>query len=235
MLQRLLIHAGSGVAHRERDVSSLRKAIDGMLFACGNADHPAGRRYRIPRIDGEVEDRELQLVGIDLHLREFDRKTGLDPNARIKLQESYHSAHQLRDIHDDGLEVLLARERKHALGQRGTPEGTMDRVVEEPVNPGIFRLEALLREFEAAQDRGEYVVEVVRHAAGQLSDSLHLLRYRECVARALQRFLGPAAFRHVPNDLGEAYGLATLVSHHANRRLGPEVAAVLANAPAFAC
>ena len=177
MLQRLLVHAASGVAHRERDVSSLRKPVDGMLFACGDADHPAARRYRIPRIDGEVEDRELQLVGIDLHICEFDRKTGLDPDARIKLQESCHSAHQLRDIHDDGLEVLLARECKHALGQRGTPERTLDRIVEEPVNPGIFRLEALLREFEAAQDDGEYVIEVVGHAAGKLSNSLHLLRY----------------------------------------------------------
>jgi len=103
------------------------------------------------------------------------------------------------------------------------------------VNPGIFRLQALLREFEAAQDHGEYVVEVVGHATGKLSDSLHLLRYRERVARALQRFL--ARRRSVTSRTILAKPMVSPRSFRTTRirRLGPEAVAVLANAPAFAC
>ena len=57
---------------------------------------------------------------------------------------------------------------------------------------------------QIADDDGQQVVEIVRHAAGQLADALHLLRLGELLLRALQRLLGLAPLGDVARDLGEA-------------------------------
>ena len=65
----------------------------------------------------------------------------------------------------------------------------------------LFDLRTELRprgnEFRVADDRGEQVVEIVRHTAGQTPDSLHLLRMAQLFLALAQRFLGCAAFPHL--------------------------------------
>ncbi len=55
----------------------------------------------------------------------------------------------------------------------------------------------------AAHDH-QQVVEVVRDAAGQLTERLHFLRLRELFVRPFERFLRIALFRDVSCDLGKA-------------------------------
>ena len=62
----------------------------------------------------------------------------------------------------------------------------------------------LLQQLQAAQDRHQQIVEIVRHAAGELADGIHLLRLKQRLARLFQRFLGLLALGDVARDLGEA-------------------------------
>ena len=64
------------------------------------------------------------------------------------------------------------------------------RAIGEPAAHALLAVEAAQREVEIADDRGEQIVEVVRDAAGEPADRLHLLRLA-------QRFLG----RLAPRDL----------------------------------
>ena len=53
----------------------------------------------------------------------------------------------------------------------------------------------VLHHVEAADDAGQQVVEVVRQAAGELADGLHLLRLEELLARLLQLAAAPPGAR----------------------------------------
>ena len=82
-----------------------------------------------------------------------------------------------------GAERLPAAEGEQAMGElrgvAGALHGHLDRT-DEPCGP--FRsvaglaLEPAADHVEIAEDDGEQIVEVVRHAAGELADGLHLLR-----------------------------------------------------------
>ncbi len=74
----------------------------------------------------------------------------------------------------------------------------------------------------------------MRDAAGQLPDRLHLLRLHQCRAGLFQRLLGMLLFGHVAGNLGEAEQLAFGIEDAIDHDTGPEAAAVLAHAPAFA-
>ena len=63
-------------------------------------------------------------------------------------------------------------------------------------------------EVGGAEDRGQQIVEVVREAAGQLAERLHLLRAEQLLARFLEPQLRLALLGHVAGDLGEADQLA---------------------------
>ncbi len=60
---------------------------------------------------------------------------------------------------------------------RGAQRVLMDLV--DLLERGIARLMAHQQEFAIADDDGEQIVEVVRHAAGELAHRLHLLRLGE--------------------------------------------------------
>jgi len=68
--------------------------------------------------------------------------------------------------------------------------------------PGV---DAALQQFQAADDPGQHVVEVVRDAARQLADRLHLLRLAQLLLRPPQRLrrlllcrdMPPAGIDHV--------------------------------------
>src|SRR5206468_4030339 len=63
-----------------------------------------------------------------------------------------------------------------------------------------------------AENEREDVVEIVRDAAGELSDRFHLLRAEQCLARLLERFPRLAQLGHVVRDAEHAENLSALVA-----------------------
>ena len=101
------------------------------------------------------------------------------------------------------IEFLAARKGEHALRQRRAALRAADGIVDQASDWG-HRAHALASEFEAAEDRHQQVVEIVRDAAGELADGIHLLRLEQRLARLLQRALRLPPLGDVARDLGEA-------------------------------
>jgi hypothetical protein len=85
---------------------------------------------------------------------------------------------------------------------------------------------------KTAADDHQEIVEIMRHAAGQLAERVELLRFRQLLVHLFELELGLAALGNVPGDLGEADEIAVLVDW-VDDDAGPEEGAVLADAPAF--
>ena len=83
----------------------------------------------------------------------------------------------------------------------------------------IAGLEILQHQLAVPQNDGQQVVEVVRHAAGQLSDGFHLLRL------LILRLEGPA-FGDVHGDPDAAHRLAVLAEMDTARAAQPPHGAV---------
>ena len=100
-------------------------------------------------------------------------------------EEIGHSGNQLIDVGQLGVERLAAREGKQPLRQhRGALRAV--RGVGDHARQSIWRrvapgLQAALGDLQIAADDGEQIVEIMRYAAGQLSDRFHLLRLPEHV------------------------------------------------------
>ena len=99
-----------------------------------------------------------------------------------------HSLHQAVDVDGLDLERVLA-----GIGEKPIDQG--DRALRRFARGGEIALDALVRltqsqhrQVDIAEDGGEQVVEVVRDAAGEPADRLHLLRLP-------QRVLGQLALR----------------------------------------
>src|SRR4029077_5896084 len=98
---------------------------------------------------------------------------------------------------------------------RGIQQRAVTRVVRQ----------SFAQELEAADDRHQEIVEVVRRAAGELAHGLHLLRFA-------QTALGRLLFGDVARDLGESDDLAA-IADRIDDHIRPEAGDVLAHAPAF--
>ena len=61
-----------------------------------------------------------------------------------------------------------------------------------------------LEQLDVAENHGKNVVEVVREAAGELADRLHLLRLKQRLACLLERLMGEPQFGDVVRDAVEA-------------------------------
>ena len=130
-------------------------------------------------------------------------------------------------IEHHGVERLAAREREQLPGQAlAAARGRLDRVDRAQVlglgDPPAQHLRV------AAHDH-QQIVEVVRDAAGQLAERLHLLRLRQLFARARRARLRLAPLGDVAGDLGKADQRAFLVMDRVDDDTRPEAAAVLAH------
>ena len=96
-----------------------------------------------------------------------------------------HALHQPIDIDRFDLLRMLAGEREQALHQCGGALGGLARRIEQALNARIVIADPARGHVDIAEDHGEHVVEVVRDAARQPADRLHLLRLAE---RLLGRF-----------------------------------------------
>ena len=148
---------------------------------------PAAVGHRVARIDGQIEQRELDLVG--------DRPA---PSGRFSgssivssicgpdraLEQIGHAAHQLG-------QARWARPAGPGGARRRAAAGSAPRRARPPCNaPSISRGwsrrrrgSCLRRSVEIAEHRHQQIVEIVRDAAGELADHLHLLRLAQIAPR----------------------------------------------------
>jgi hypothetical protein len=86
-------------------------------------------------IDRQVDDRDFQLVGIDIHAPEppGDHRFHGDLLTEAATQQVRHAVDQSADVHRLGIERLLAREGEKALSQRHGPLRAAHGVVDGPL------------------------------------------------------------------------------------------------------
>ena len=109
-------------------------------------------------------------------------------------------------------QILLTRERQQTLGQRRAALGALHGAVDQPMQPRIVR-HALAQQIEIAHHGHQQIVEVMRDAAGELADGLHLLR----LAQLLLRLLAGGDFLH---QIGRALFDALLEGRRQFRQRG---------------
>ena len=119
-----------------------------------------------------------QTIGAVLELQ-------VDAFAQKPPQHQRELAHHVAQAQHFRLQRLLAREGEKLAHQRRRAQRVLMDLVDF-LERRIARLMAHQKEFAIADDDGEQIVEIVRHAAGELAHRLHLLRLREF---RLQRFL----------------------------------------------
>ena len=90
------------------------------------------------------------------------------------------------DVRRAGLQILLPREGQHALGQGGAAFGALHGAVDQMLR-ARHRRRVLAQQLQIAHHRHQQVVEVVRDAAGELTDALHFLGLQKLVLRPLAR------------------------------------------------
>ena len=143
---------------------------------------PPALRHRVARVDDEVHENLLDRDGIDPDGRERGRQRGheLDVGADQPPQQLFQLPDDGVDVHDLRLQHLAPAEREQLPRQRRRAfarqpdflEIGSERVVERDV---------VEHQVAVAEDRGEQVVEVVGHAAGELANGVHLLRLAQLI------------------------------------------------------
>ena len=134
-----------------------------------------------------------------------------DPGADQRADQLRHRLDLGADIEYLRLQGLPAGERQQLSGQLGGALHRLgDRVDIAPAP--LFRQFAAAQEIGRGADDGQQIVEIVRHAAGQLSDRFHLLRLA-------QRFLALAAFGDVDGLRHRADDRAVLVVQGTHREV----------------
>ena len=145
--------------------------------ACRADCQLASARHGVPRVDGQVHDDLLQQARVHAHAAGLIVEEGdqLDILAERAPQELVHLHDHGVGVQDADLDDLLAAEGQQLTGQvRGAlarADDLLDGVPERVV------LSELVENHAAEpEDGGHDVVEVVRDAAGQPANGLHLLR-----------------------------------------------------------
>ena len=134
-----------------------------------------------------------------------------DPAADEGTDQLRHGLDLGADIEHLRLQRLPAGKCQQLSGQLGGAlHGLGDRVDVAPA--ALFRQFAAAQEVGRGADDGQEIVEIVRHAAGQLADRFHLLRLP-------QRFLALAALGDVDGLRHRADDGAVLVAQRAHREV----------------
>ncbi len=160
----------------------------------GDRDGPAAR-HRVARVDGEVEQRALQLSGVDEGGRQVVREPQrrVDSRADRALEDRGEREDAVGDVHGSGLEGLAASEGEQLVRELG-PARRCGRDEREHRGALVGEARLLVERLRAADDHGEEVVEVVRDAPGEAADGLHALGLRQLLRHGPQ--LGDVAERH---------------------------------------
>ena len=167
-------HAGAHVRHRDRHVITGDEAFVAVIewlveHGIRGRDRQAPATcHRIPRVDGQVEQRVLQLRRIDQAapqhrvLRDFD----LDGFAKRPLQDCRQPADQLVHVGDLRPQRLLAGESEQAAVEIGDPLGRLDRPFGQAAARDVGGRQCVEQQIEIAERRRQHVVGVVRDPSG---------------------------------------------------------------------
>ena len=147
----------------------------------GGADRElAAVRHGVARIDGEVHDHLLELVQVRLDRPDVAAVTDLELDRLAEQPGEQHGDVGERLVELDHLRPkrLPPRERQELPHQAGGAVGVL-LDVHDVLEGRIGRPVVGEEQVGEADDGGQHVVEVVRDAAGELADRLHLLALRE--------------------------------------------------------
>jgi hypothetical protein len=176
--------------------------------------------HGVARVDREVEHDLLQTHRVDDHgpERGLGDRVDLDPLAEGAPQEQVHAPETFVEVHRPRRHHRAPGEREEVAGQLGRPLRRPEHLLEvvEPLG-----LHVLAQELSRAEDRRQEVVEIVRDAAREAADAVHLLRLHQLRLEA-------PLLAHVAVDEPRAHGDAVGVTHHAaaqERRHGAPVVA----------
>ena len=141
---------------------------------------PPLRDHRVARIDRQIDDDLLELAGVGAHRAEVAAMLDdqLDGLAEQPLEQMRHFGHDVGQLEDLRAQRLLARESEQLPGQPGGAVRVRLDLLDVVIVAVAGRV-AHHHQVAMAHDRGQDVVEVVRHAAGELADRLHLGRLRD--------------------------------------------------------
>ena len=230
-------HACARVGHCEHDVLArydldLRGGILVVEMHVRCLDRKlAAARHGVPGIDRKIENREFKLVGIGKRAPDAAAQHRLHGHllAERAPQKVRHARDEAANIDGLGIERLLAREGQKPLRQRFRAARALHDVsgkTTQPCDIDGIAVERPGHRFDIADDDRQQIVEIVRDAAGELPNALHLLR----LARAL---VGGASFRQIPGDLCKAQEFALVVLDGIDEDARPEPGSVLAHPPVF--
>ena len=152
------------------------------------AQHDAAAlAHRVARVDDEIDDDLLELVEVGLDQPEIApvRDLELDPLADQPPQHHLQFRQHVGELQHLRAQRLAPREREQLTHQTRRAIGVLADL-HDVLERGIGRPVVDQQQIRIADDRGQNVVEVMRDAAGELADRLHLLALREIL---LQRLL----------------------------------------------
>ena len=174
--------AGAGVAHGDHHIIARRDLAvhAGVVFVeidvAGLERELAAIGHGIARVEGKIENRRRELVRVDQRRPGVlgQQRRDLDVFAERRVQQFGGLQHQRIDVDFARLQRLLAGKGQQMLGQIGAAFGGL---VDQPGDGDEFGLvgDGFVQDADGAGDHGQDVVEVVRDAAGQLADRVHLL------------------------------------------------------------
>ena len=197
------------VGHREHDVLArndfgLRGGIFVIEVDISRFDRELSAvRHRIARVDGKIENRKFELIGIGQGPPHPAAQHRLHRNllAKRAAHQIGHARYHAPKFERLGIERLLAREGQQAAGSaprraaRRAWHGSAERRSRSTSGAGSPSLRS--NGLKIADDDHQEIVEVVGDASGELADGFHLLR----LPRAL---VGGAPLGEVARNLGKS-------------------------------
>src|SRR5690606_10941964 len=140
-----------------------------------NGNRPSVR-HGIPGVDGQVEQRELELVYISVDLVQRQGKTGfyVDRRPHGLFQEIGYAAYHEGNVDGLRIEFLPPCKGQQTLRHGRSPARTLNGSVQQ--RRGLFVMrEPLAQQVQGAEEHHQEVVEIVGDPPRELSQRIHFL------------------------------------------------------------
>ena len=230
--QDLRRHAAAGIGHRDDHVAARHHhLVESRVLVLdeevlGLHGDRAAARHGVAGVQEDVEQRHLGLGRVDAGVPEV-RGEVLPQDDVVAQRPLGHLAHALDeavDVEEAPLQPLLAREGEQLMGQLGGPLGGVANglaCAAQPPDIDAGMVDQRQHHLVVARDDLQEVVEIVRDAARELPEALHLLGLMQALLRV-------AAAGHVELRAEEVDEVAGAVEDRRDEQGVPEGRAVLA-------